>query len=332
LSNSIRNNKRYKHLSIEEREIISMELAKRTKLTKIAELLGRHKSTISREISKYKNNSKYQIKYFPSKANKRAKDRKKYSHCIQRIPNEQIREYLEEKLKLGWSPEQIAGRLPLDHPELKTNYETIYQYIYTDRRDLIIYLPKKHVKRRKRSLKNKTRKSIIPNRVFIDKRPDTINNREEVGHWEADLAISKNSKSVIQILYERKTRLVEITKLPDKTSKRSKNAIIRKMRKMPKELVKSITYDNGTENAKHEKVNETLDIDSYFCNPYHSWEKGGVENSIGLIRRYLPKKTDFAKISDYFLKQIQNLINNRPRKCIGYRTPNEMLKRYKCCT
>jgi IS30 family transposase len=331
-NNTINNKKEYKHLTLKEREIISMGLMSKRSQSQIAKQIGRHKSTISRELSKYNKNYINKMKYFPSKAHKKAKKRKIFSHKKPRIPNSNIRKYIEQKLILGWSPEQIAGRLSIDYPDLKTNYESIYQYIYVERRNLIEYLPKQRKKRKKRCLNKKNRKTKIPNRVSIDYRPECINNKKEIGHWEADTMISRQCKSAIQVLFERKIKLIKILKLVDKSAKTMRHGIINKFKRIPKNLIKSITYDNGTENVEHEKTNNTLNTKSYFCNPYHSWEKGGVENSIGLIRRYLPKKTDFALINYRYIKKIEDLINNRPRKCLDYKTPNEMLEYCNCCT
>ena len=329
MSNYIKNNKKkYKHLTLKEREIIWMGLMSKKSQTRIAEIIGRHKSTISRELAKYNKGYKLKRKYFPFKAHKKAKLRKKWSHKRPRIPNNKIRDYIEEKIMLGWSPEQIAGRLSIDYPDLKTNYESIYLYIYTERDDLIKYLPKQGKNYRKKRFK----KAKIKNRVSIDERPEYINNRSEIGHWEADTMVSRKSKSVIQVLFERKIKIIKVLKLSNNTAKNMRHGIINKFKRVPKKLIKSITYDNGSENAEHEKTNESLNTKSYFCNPYRSWEKGGVENSIGLIRRYLPKKTDFVLINYRYIKKIEDLINNRPRKCLDYKTPNEMLKYYKCCT
>ena len=304
-----------------------MGLASKKSFTIIAKEIGRDKSTISRELKKYTKGYSRR-KYFPFTAHKKAKSRKRASHKRPRIPNIIIRNYIEEKIKLGWSPEQIAGRLPIDHLNLKTNYESIYLYIYSVRDDLIQYLPKQGKNYRTKRSKGST----IKNRVSIDNRPEYINNRTEIGHWEADTMVSKQSKNVIQVLFERKIKLLKVSKLENRTAKEMSDGIIKQLKKNPDYLIKSITYDNGKENAYHEKTNKSLNTKSYFCNPYHSWEKGGVENSNGLIRRYLPKKTDFALIDYEYIKKIENLLNNRPRKSLDYKTPNEMLKYYNCCT
>jgi IS30 family transposase len=167
----------------------------------------------------------------------------------------------------------------------------------------------------------KHQKSHIPNRVSISERPEVVNKRKRIGDWENDLMVSRQSTSVLNVLADRKSRYALITKLAQKTAEVTKWSVIRALIKYP---AQTITYDNGSENTKHEEINKILDIKSYFCNPYHSWEKGTVENTIGLIRRWLPKKTDLAQISETEIMKIENWLNNRPRKCLSYKTPLEV--------
>ena len=206
----------------------------------------------------------------------------------------------------------------------KTNYETIYQWIYSDRKDLIPFLIKSHRIRRKRGSANQKRCPKIPNRTMIEKRPDYINLRSEIGHWEIDTAISRKSKAAIMVLVERKTRYVIIKKLTGKTAYFMHNATVKSLKDYPVNIRQSITYDNGTENTLHELTNKVLGTKSYFCNPYHSWEKGTVENIIGIIRRFYPKKTDWKNISQWDLNKIARFINNRPMKLLGFKTPYQV--------
>ncbi len=314
---------RYKQLTNEEREEIAIGLELGHTFSSIAEALGRHKSTISREIARNLPAAR-NVRYRANRAQKRADERKKASHKKERLKSPQIREYVEEKLKIGWTPEQIEGRLPMDHPELSTNYESIYQWIYAQRRDLIECLPRGHRKRRKRgSAKNKGCVRV-PNRVMIDRRPIEVEERKEPGHWEADTAVSRQSKAAVAVVHERKSRYCKLTQMESKSAQNMQNAVILSLSDMPDELRKTITYDNGTENASHETINAVLNTASYFCRPYHSWEKGGVENNIGLIRRFYPKKTDWSLISQDDLNIIEYRLNTRPRKCLGFRTPQEV--------
>ena len=187
--------------------------------------------------------------------------------------------------------------MPVDKVGLTTNYESIYQWIYGDRRDLIRLLARSHRVRRKRGSAKNKRAVRVPNRVMIESRPASVANRNEPGHWEADTAVSRQSKFAIALVIERKSRLCRLTLIEAKTAQNMHQAMIKSLSKIPSKLLKTITYDNGTENAKHEATNRALKIKSYFCNPYHSWEKGSVENCIGLVRRVYPKKTDWALIT-----------------------------------
>jgi IS30 family transposase len=230
-------------------------------------------------------------------------------------------------LALGWSPEQIAGRLPKDHPGQSINHEAIYQFIYhrqtPDRLEMINQLRRAHKKRRNKGIGRKERKTKIPNRIPIDARPKSVESRNHYGHWEGDSLISRKSKAALNTLTERKSRLVLITKLDRKGAAETNKAVIKRLKKLPAAGRRTLTLDNGTENASHEQLTAKLGIKCYFAHPYASWERGTNENINGLIRWYLPKGTDFSKIDDELIAQIEFLLNSRPRKCLGYKTPLE---------
>jgi len=226
-------------------------------------------------------------------------------------------------LKLGWSPELIAGRLRSDHPNFSISHETIYQFIYAEAKHLIPLLTRRYKRRRKKASR-KPRPSPIPNRILISQRALEANQRLEWGHWEADAVVSKASKVSLNVLVERKSRLVKVTKILQNNAAYSSQAVIRRLRAQPKEARRSITYDNGSENYYHQDVNRALKTSSFFCNPYHSWEKGSVENTIGLIRRFLPKRSDFQRIPSSDIGHIEKLLNNRPKKCLNFKTPEEV--------
>jgi IS30 family transposase len=321
--NTTRSAGKYKQLTIEEREEIAIGLERGDTLSSIAGNLGRHRSTVSRELNRNLPSIR-RVCYRANCAQKRSDVRNKASRSRERLKTAQIRQYVEDKLRAAWTPEQIAGRLPKDEPAFSTNYESIYQWIYIQRRDLIAFLPRSHRKRRKRgSAKNK--KCVrVPNRVMIDQRPSKIDARTEPGHWEADTAVSRQSKAAIAVVYERTSRYCKLTRMASKSAENMQSAVIGSLKTVPPKIRKSITYDNGTENAYHEAINETLKTTSYFCRPYHSWEKGGVENSIGLIRRFYPKKTDWGLLMQNDLDIIEHWLNTRPRKCLGFRTAQEV--------
>lgn len=315
--------KRHKKLSIEEREQISILKAAGNSLRRIATLLGRNHSTLSRELKRNAIPSFKRNVYLPVQAHKIAFKRKIDAGKRPRLKDQRIRDYVEDKIKLHWAPEQIAGRIPIDRPELKISHEAIYQYVYQERWDLFRFLPRKHKRRRLRFNWRKPQ-GQIPQRIFINERPEIINQRHQFGHWEADSAVSRANSTALHVLYERKSRLVKITKIPRNSSDCVQRCVTQRLNPLPKPTRLSITYDNGTENAGHLEINRALKTVSYFCNPYHSWEKGGVENSIGLVRRFIPKKTDLQRVPSTEITRIENLLNNRPRKCLNYRTPKEI--------
>jgi IS30 family transposase len=193
-----------------------------------------------------------------------------------------VKAYVEHHLiHDGWTPEGIAGRLSLDFPHLKTNYESIYMWIYTERRDLIAYMVRGHKKRHKRPSCKKSRVSKIPNRIDITERPPHIELRAQAGHWEVDTVVSRQSKVCVAVLVERKTRFFLVIHMKDKTASAMHKAVTRALSSLPAEPRKTLAYDNGTENALHELTNTELGVKSYFCKPYHSWEKGSIENRNG---------------------------------------------------
>ncbi len=316
--------KQYTQLTIDERDLIAVYKANGFSISDIAKMINRNKSTISRELSR--NSAKTTKTYLPNQAQKRAEKRKKQAATKDELKCHKIRNFVANKLKDGWSPEVIAGTLARHPGNLKISHESIYLYLYEKRPDLTKHLPRSHKQRFKRIPKSNKKNNRIPRRTFIDERPKEINDRSEFGHWESDTAISRQSKVALSVSIERISKFVIIKKIKQNKAKMFSKAIVSRMKKLPPNARRSFTYDNGSENTQHEFINEQLNSDSYFCNPYHSWEKGSVENVIGLIRRFLPKKTDFAKITHKRIKEIEFLLNNRPRKCLGFKTPNEVFQ------
>jgi IS30 family transposase len=321
--NSTEKQKKYIHLSFAEREEISVGLSSGKSVVDIAREIDRDTSTIYREISR--NNAQINdVQYRANRAQIRADKRKKESHNRQRLANPVIQKYVVKKLKEELTPELIAGKLPLDKPGFKTNHESIYLWIYKDRRDLIQCLPRAHRNRQKRSsIKNK-RCIRVPDRTMIEHRDPQIQTRNEAGHWETDTAVSRQSKAAITATVERKSRYLIAKKIKGKTAIAMHCAVVNSLKKLPEKLRKTITYDNGTENANHKLTDKVLKTKAYFCNPYHSWEKGSIENRIGMIRRYFPKKTDWSLITQKQLDKVIKKINTRPMKCLGFKTPEEV--------
>ena len=318
----------YSHLSCEERDKVAVLRARGYAYGPIAQAIGRNKSTVFRELNR--NRSLVYNVYLPHKADKRAKDRKSEASKRPRLKNRIIQRYVRTKLKLGWSPEQISGRLPKEHPGLSISHEAIYQYIYDKetrkKMNLAVYLPRAYKKRKLFGQGHHHKNKLhIPHRTPINERPKYIEKRVQPGHWEIDTVTSRQSKKALAVSLERSTRMVHIDKLTAKKSRKLVQSVTNRLGRYPERLRRSITYDNGSENVEHEIINSNLGTKSYFCNPFHSWEKGSVEHSIGLVRRFLPKKTDFAIISRRKVRKIEYLLNNRPRKCLKFQTPQEVL-------
>jgi IS30 family transposase len=317
--------KQYEHLTTAEREEISVLRSQGISMKEIGKALGRHKSTVSRELAQ--NSSITYGCYRAHRAVQRAAARRSAASQRKRLKNDKIRAYVREKLSEDWTPELIAGRLPKDHPGLTISPEAIYQYIYAkdtpDREKLMAGLPRQHRKRKAKGNGRKSKKVIIPNPVSIDFRPLIVEGRVEIGHWESDSMVSSQTKAALNTLVERTCRLTYITKLPRKTAELTSAAIIRRLKPHPPEARRTLTFDNGTENAGHQDITSAIKTQCYFAHPYHSWERGSNEQVNGLIRRYLPKGTDFSMITDQRIKEIENKLNNRPRKCLGFKTPFE---------
>jgi transposase, IS30 family len=312
----------FNHLTKEERDQIALMHAQKQSCCKIALLLGRDKSTISREIQRNKN-AKGQ--YLSNYAQEQSDKRKKKAHKRIRISNPEVRRYVEEKIRLGWSPDIISGRIKKELPGLSVSHETIYQYIYENKSELGLFLPRKKVRRRPKSINRKAKMPKIPNRIPITERPELVNTRETFGHFEADSMVSRQSKVALNVLVERKSRYTFINIIENKTAEETLKAIISSLAKYSSSVM-SVTYDNGCEFVYHEHINQVLEANSYFCQPYHSWEKGSVENRNWFIRKFLPKKTDFSTINKRDILYIQDWINNRPMKCLNYLTPKEVFE------
>jgi IS30 family transposase len=315
-----------------ERQKIEFLLKHNQSARNIADALGRDHTVISREINR--NGSDYLP--YNAKAAQSAADRKaKHTNTRKLHKDKQLYRYVVDGLKEGWSPQQIAGRLKKHPPKgMSSKYishEQIYEYIYNDGRDecfnrLFHYLRRAQPRRQPRYSRKHKKKTIIPDRVSIHSRPETINQREEYGHWESDTVCFGRSKQAISVQYERKSQYVTISQLYDHGAQETIGAIVGQIETLSPRLWQSITFDNGGEAAQHTKLKRDYDMATYFCDGYKSWQKGGVENMNGLIRQYLPKKINLDGIDDGQLYEYQERLNNRPRKSLNYLTPNEIVK------
>lgn len=319
MNTTLSSSRSYRVLSHHAREEIMIGIRTKKSIREIARTLDRHPSVILREI---KNNRTEDGRYQAYWAQQRSVIRHKESRKRERIEDTEIREYLKQKLELGWSPEQIAGRIGRDLFGKAISHETIYQYIFKQDRELTQYLVCGRKKRRKR-IHKRGKRIMIANRIGIEERPEVANARNERGHWEGDTAISRKSKTALMILHERKHGIILLEKIPRCAPEEMKNAVCDRLGSLPPKWRKSLTFDNGQENRSHDAMRKELKVNTYFCTPYSSWEKGSVENSVGLTRRVWPKKTDYALLSDEDIATLEYRLNTRPRKRLGYLTPYE---------
>ena len=317
--------KPYRHLNAHERDVLAVLKSKGKSLRQIATVLKRDPSSLCREL---KRNAPpiHTGYYLPHKAQTRSELRNSASHRRRRLKNDLIRRYVENRIRSGWSPELLAGRLNLQYPGYSISHEAVYQWVYEDARHLIPSLVRAHRKRKNRGYSRKHKKTHIPERVSIRKRPLHVLKRRQIGHWETATVISRKSKAAVQVTVERKTRYTTLAKLKKKGSRQMSAALVKRLSRIPSAIRRTITYDNGSENTEHLRTNRALGTRSYFCEPFHSWERGTVENTIGLVRRFFPKKTDFATISKSKVRSVERWLNHRPRKCLGFKTPAEAFK------
>lgn len=303
----------YKHLSREERyQIYSLMKAKHTP-AQIARLLGRHRSTISREIER----GHGQRGYRAEQACKKAQERSQGSRNAKRV---QTWVWPEVAFYLGvqWSPEQIANKLPISH-------ETVYQHVYADKANggKLHQGLRSQKPRRKRHLCGRDRRGQIADRRPIGDRPAHIEARKQVGHWEGDTVIGAGHSQAVVTLVERKSGYAKIIKVANKTAELVSQAIEDALKPVSAR-VKTLTVDNGKEFAYHQKVDAVLNIQTFFADPYCSWQRGSNENFNGLLRQYIPKKRRMQTVTDEELAMIENRLNHRPRKRLGFKTPHEV--------
>jgi IS30 family transposase len=279
----------------------------------IAELLGRHKSTISREIARNTGGRGYR----PRQACLLAQERSLGSRNASQITAKQWSETVDY-LYDQWSPEQIANQVGISH-------ETIYRHVYADKatggslwKEL-----RCQKKRRKRYASGQDRRGQIIGRRPISERPAYIEERAQVGHWEGDTVIGANHQQAIVTLVERKSGYAVLSKVTNKTSDLVSNAIINELQSFAP-LVKTMTFDNGKEFAEHQRIDKELQSTTYFADPFASWQRGSNENFNGLLRQYIPKKRPLSTVTQEEIKMIQQQLNNRPRKRLGFKTPNEV--------
>ncbi|ARN57769.1 IS30 family transposase [Sedimentisphaera salicampi] len=318
----------YKHLNINERECILKMQAKGKNLSQIAEYLGRNKGTISRELSR---NVSSTGDYKPHLASRYYNKRRTASKQPYRLEqNGRLCRLVINKLEQYHSPEQIAARLKIDYPyeqEMRVSHLTIYSWIKRDKAaggDYYKYLRQGHRKRRKKH-GSSDKRGRIPERAPISERPAVVDKRSRIGDWEGDTVSGKGHGSFVATHVERKTRYLLVGKMDDKSAASMNVTTKRIFRKIPKFKRKTLTVDNGKEFGGFKEMERMVGLCCCFADPYSSYQRGTNENTNGLLRQFFPKGTDFKKVSKAEIDKAVSLINNRPRKCLNYRTPNEVL-------
>ena len=321
---------KYNQINSVERHLIKVLLDCKFSFIEIARKLNRAPSTITREIHRNTpmRGRGYGV-YNPVRAQSKTEIRHVAKHKYRKLTAE-IKQDICRGINDDWSPEQITGRAAKEGKPM-VSHETIYKFIYIDRRNggqLFTHLRRRHRKRRKRRNLYDNR-GIIQNRVFIDKRPVAANNKSRIGHFEGDTIVGKNHKGAIVSLTEMKTKYQFIHKVPERSANEIQCAIERLLgNHCP--WIKTLTLDNGKEFTNHEKIAAGLEIKVFFCDPYSPWQRGLNENQNGLIRQYIPKSTSFENLMDHDIAKIANRLNNRPRKKLGFETPKEVLNKYLC--
>ncbi len=326
----------YKHLSLEEREKLLCLHEQGISLREIGKLLGRKHTTLSRELKRnktgfgQKSHEYFNSSYVPCIAQKKATRRAVGQRTKAPLKEPLIFLYVREHLRkpYRWTPEQISGTLPLEHPGKSITTETIYSYIYSKKAKgyklwkLLVHQRKKRMKKGGRRIR---RDGKIPGSVSIDKRPGYIDKRVQLGHWETDNVIGRSTdKTALSVTVERVTRLTIISKVKRSAGGKA-DSLIERLLNYPQTVRRTITADNGKENFYHQQIESGLGVKVFFCHAYHSWEKGTVENQNGRIRRYIPKGISIDTFSDEQIAAIEYRINHTPRKCLGYLTSEQKM-------
>jgi len=285
--------------------------------TQIANIVGVHKSTISRELRR----NRGQRGYRPKQAHKRCVQRR--LHKSQPRIAQTTWYLIEHLLREQWSPEQISLWLR-QHADISVSHEWVYQHVLADKQfGGALYRNLRCQKQRKKRYGAYSRRGCIPNAISIEERPTIVDKRCRLGDWELDTVIGKNHHQALVTLVERKSKLTLIAKVANKTAEAVSKAIIRLLKPLSP-WVHTLTADNGREFSRHQKIAKALNAKFYFAHPFASWERGLNENTNGLIRQYFPKKHDFKTITQQQIKRVMDKLNNRPRKCLGIKTPNQV--------
>ena len=310
---------RYSQLDLDDRIELSRLHEDGKARSEIARIMGRHPSTIGREL---KRNSLPKGDYKAASAERMAWSRRRRRSRMERLSP--LGDLVRDRLAMGWSPEKIAGRLRLERSEHTVSHETIYRFVYRPKvrgEKLYRFLPRAKVTRGRRYFKR--RREPIPNRRSIHERPRTVGSREGFGHWEGDLMQFRTQRGNLLTLYERKTRFTLTAPLKTKSATETGTMLGGVLGRLPAAARQTITIDNGSEFAGHENLEARIGILTYFCDPHSPWQRGSIENTNGLLRRDMPRKTDISNYTDRDIAELTWALNSTPRKCLGFKTPAE---------
>ena len=318
--------KKSKKIQASERDRITVLLASKTSLREIGKQLGRAFSSIREEVRRNSVNGHYSA----ISAQWKSETRNRQSRRVNPLKNPALYSHIYKKLRCGWSPEEIAGRLKRKNGgKTVICHETIYRYIHGSegqKKGLYEYLVRQHKERRHWYGRHQYQRGI-PDRISLDLRPKYINSRKVFGHWEVDSVEGKAHRKGIHTFLERKTRYYQATLLENIDSEFGVRAQLETFGSLPIRARRSATFDNGRENFNHTRLKVHLGMKTYFCDPNSAWQKGANEHFNGVLRRYIPKRTDLTTLTQFELDEIVEEINNRPLKCLRYETPNEAFRR-----
>jgi transposase, IS30 family len=317
------------HLTLEEREVIAQMQRVGKMQTQIADRLGRSKSTISRELRRNRSRNGYWAVAAQRKAERRRSERP----WTAKMQRPEVRRYVSERLRWRWSPDQIAGRSSSDFPDdrrRQVSPPTIYAWIRAEQARGKSW--QRYLRRLGRKRPEWEKRGRLPTTVSIDGRPAVVDRRTRFGDWEGDTIVGAHRRGGALTLVERKSGYLLLGKVPNLQAATVRQTAAKRYATTPAALRKTLTLDNGKEFAEHEQLQVDAALKIYFAKPYSAWQRGTNENTNGLVRQFFPKGTDLANIPEHQFTKVQQLLNDRPRKRLGYRTPNEVLaSRLKGC-
>lgn len=319
---------RYEQLTLAERIELYRLHKQGESMRAIARTLGRSPGTVSRELARNSRPTRaWSGGYEPARAEDLAQRRRRWDNRFKLTRQPALQAEVREQLLLGFSPEQISGRLHLEHGHGVVSHESIYRFVYHRSAQKDYWhrlLPKRKSRRGRLGKRGGSPVSHIKDRVSISERAPQIADRTQPGHWEGDLMLFARYGQAILVTHERSSRLLLAARQPNKAAEPVASQLLRQFGPLPPALRQTLTFDNGTEFSYHYRLNRTLGMATYFCDPHAPWQKGGIENAIGRMRRRLPRKTDLATLAGPHLDALIAAYNHTPRKCLGFRTPAEV--------